>query len=554
MRRILTVLAAAIMLALAASAAWAEGIVKSTERAHLDALNRERAANGAEELAMSTALTEAARIRAKEIVTRFEHVRPSGAQPYSAISGWEQNKWAWGTVAENIAKGDRTVDNVINGWMNSQGHRDNMLDKSFNYCGLACYEDASGNRYWVQLFSVYSPDSDPLYEPQGQSENSGPIFNVDGAAYPDPSFDANITDLYTGAALGNMASVVKPAQDAGKMTLVIFTYGRCNYSKNFFSEFGKTVGLGNRDDLSIVVYSYDGHEGVKKWIDDGAAASKGWNNIKFVRGTPYPLLADAVNKAYKSGSHYQSEGASTPFAILLKGGRIVAFSDTPQSGLSTKWLNKINAIASGSDSSGGTDDDEQQANDPDYGTGYDAASDTRASYATSADAGVEVRDHAAVSRDDPTFKAVNDFAGGTSRVQLRDGSSSRSVFFTQSGFVQAVSLDVRHEGHDDGAVTIELTPAAGSSFMSTIKYFGLVRRKDGTGCSLFPGTVGGGKLRVTIEPVGDFFSTNTVAIYKGAYKEDTPPPSGGGSGGGCAAGAATAAAACALLFVRRRKG
>lgn len=547
MRKILTALAASFLFALIATQAWAAGIVTSTERAHLDALNRERAANGAEELAMSTALTEAARIRAKEIVARFEHTRPSGAQPYSAISGWEQNKWAWGTVAENIAKGDRTVDNVINGWMNSDGHRENMLDKSFNYCGLACYEDASGNRYWVQLFSVYSPDSDPLYEPQGQSENSGPIRDVaGGAAWPDPSFDAAVTDLYSGASLGKMASVVGPAQDAGKMTLVIFTYGRCNYSKNFFSEFGKTVGLGNRDDLSIVVYSYDGHEGVKKWIDDGAAAAKGWNNIKFAKGS-YILIADAVNKAYKSGSHYQSEGASTPFAILLKGGRIVAFSDTPQSGLSAKWLSKINAVA------GGTDDDSQD-DDTSSGTGYDESTGERASYAISADAGVELKGHAEVDTGDQSFKAVDAFADGTSRVQLTEGGNSRSVFFTQSGFVQAVSLDVRHEGHDDGAVTIELTPAAGSSFMSTIKYFGLVRRKDGTGCSLFPGTVEGGKLRVKIAPVGDFFSTNTVAIYKGAYKEDTPPPSGGGSGGGCAAGAATAAAACALLFVRRRKG
>lgn len=163
--------AAAVLLALlAASAAFAEGVDTTVESAMLEATNAARAAAGKDALILSTALTEAARIRAKESATLFDHTRPApneGDQPFTAIVGWEENKVAWGAVGENLAKGAPTPQKVVEGWMASAGHRKNILGEEhpFTHIGLGCYVDGDGTRYWAQLFSVSVPSDDPPLAP-----------------------------------------------------------------------------------------------------------------------------------------------------------------------------------------------------------------------------------------------------------------------------------------------------------------------------------------------------------------------------------------------------
>lgn len=105
-------------------------------------VNAERAAAGLGNLIVDADLTAAACVRAREIVERFSHTRPDGSS-WSTVSGKANG--------ENIAMGYRTADAVMAGWMNSEGHRENILRASFGSIGVCAYT-VNGVTYWVQLF------------------------------------------------------------------------------------------------------------------------------------------------------------------------------------------------------------------------------------------------------------------------------------------------------------------------------------------------------------------------------------------------------------------
>ena len=105
-------------------------------------VNSERAKVGAKALTVDADLTAAANIRAKEIVTLFSHTRPDGTS-CTTVS----NK----VMGENIAMGYTNASRVMDGWMNSQGHRENILRSYFGSIGVGAYR-YNGTMYWVQLF------------------------------------------------------------------------------------------------------------------------------------------------------------------------------------------------------------------------------------------------------------------------------------------------------------------------------------------------------------------------------------------------------------------
>ena len=114
------------------------------ELAVIDMINDHRVAEGLGTLAYSAELSAAADIRAKEIVSNFSHTRPDGSLWYTAGTG---------IMGENIAKGYSTSDTVVDAWMNSEGHRKNILTKNYTTTGVGCYYDsATDTYYWVQLF------------------------------------------------------------------------------------------------------------------------------------------------------------------------------------------------------------------------------------------------------------------------------------------------------------------------------------------------------------------------------------------------------------------
>ena len=111
--------------------------------------NSARSQNGYAALVEDGALSEAAAVRAREIARSFSHTRPSGASFSSALS---ESGVSYLRAGENIASGQKTASEVVNAWMNSPGHRANILNSSYSRIGSASV-NIDGTLYWVQLFA-----------------------------------------------------------------------------------------------------------------------------------------------------------------------------------------------------------------------------------------------------------------------------------------------------------------------------------------------------------------------------------------------------------------
>lgn len=106
------------------------------------AINKIRKENNLSELKWDEDLYDAIIIRSKEISKNFSHTRPDGSSCFTV------SKQLHG---ENIAKGYSSVDRVVEGWMNSPGHRENILRKEFKRTVIGYYKDSFGT-YWCQGF------------------------------------------------------------------------------------------------------------------------------------------------------------------------------------------------------------------------------------------------------------------------------------------------------------------------------------------------------------------------------------------------------------------
>lgn len=116
----------------------------------VDLVNAERVKAGLSELKMDADITAATNVRAKEIKQSFSHTRPNGSSFSTALT--EQGISYRGS-GENIAWGQKSPEQVMDGWMNSDGHRANILNKNFKNIGVGYYQDEKGVNYWVQLFT-----------------------------------------------------------------------------------------------------------------------------------------------------------------------------------------------------------------------------------------------------------------------------------------------------------------------------------------------------------------------------------------------------------------
>ncbi|MCA8923789.1 MAG: hypothetical protein KDD82_18410 [Planctomycetes bacterium] len=115
----------------------------------LNLTNQERATAGLPALAFDTQAQTAAKVHAEDMVGRgyFAHNSPEGWSPADRLQMTEASGYSgWG---ENIAQGHSTPQAVVTAWMNSAGHRANILNTSFTHLGVG-YDEAS--RTWVQVF------------------------------------------------------------------------------------------------------------------------------------------------------------------------------------------------------------------------------------------------------------------------------------------------------------------------------------------------------------------------------------------------------------------
>lgn len=116
----------------------------------VDLVNVERAKEGLSPLTVDTKVQAAAMVRAKECEVSFSHTRPNGSSFATAL---KEQKVSYRSAGENIAYGQRTPEEVMKAWMNSSGHRANIMNANYTTIGVGYYENANGTDYWCQLFT-----------------------------------------------------------------------------------------------------------------------------------------------------------------------------------------------------------------------------------------------------------------------------------------------------------------------------------------------------------------------------------------------------------------
>lgn len=128
-------------------AATSPKAITGFESEMLELCNQQRRANGKPDLTLNKTLCANAAVRAEEISRDdwFSHQRPDGTMCFTAVTV------DYMTCGENIAYGTRTASATVAAWMDSPGHRANILSDEFTQAGFGCYE-LDGVRYWTQFF------------------------------------------------------------------------------------------------------------------------------------------------------------------------------------------------------------------------------------------------------------------------------------------------------------------------------------------------------------------------------------------------------------------
>lgn len=111
-------------------------------------VNIERSKVGAAPLTFAKDLAASAYVRAKELPYKFSHTRPNGSKCFTAMPQIGH------ILGENLAGGQTTPKQVVQAWMDSKTHRDNILSKKFKELGVVYYYQSNSKykHYWVQHF------------------------------------------------------------------------------------------------------------------------------------------------------------------------------------------------------------------------------------------------------------------------------------------------------------------------------------------------------------------------------------------------------------------
>ena len=113
-------------------------------------VNAARAEYGLPALTVDAKVQQAAQVRARESAQSFSHTRPDGSSFSTALT---EAGVSYTRSGENIAYGQTTPQQVVQAWMDSAGHRANILDAGFTHIGVG-YAVVDGTAYWAQLFTA----------------------------------------------------------------------------------------------------------------------------------------------------------------------------------------------------------------------------------------------------------------------------------------------------------------------------------------------------------------------------------------------------------------
>ncbi|WP_019241826.1 MULTISPECIES: CAP domain-containing protein [Bacillus] len=124
------------------------GEVSAFEQKVVELTNAERAKQGLPALKLDTELSKVARIKSQDMKDRnyFDHNSPTYGSPFDMMTKFGIS---YKSAGENIAQGQRSPEEVVQAWMNSQGHRENIMNASYTHIGVG---HVSENNYWTQMF------------------------------------------------------------------------------------------------------------------------------------------------------------------------------------------------------------------------------------------------------------------------------------------------------------------------------------------------------------------------------------------------------------------
>ncbi len=125
--------------------------VKAIENQVVALVNRERTNRGLRPLAANWQLARVARIKSQDMRDRryFSHQSPTYGSPFQMMRSFGIS---YTSAGENIAAGQKTAADVMRGWMNSPGHRQNILNPQFTQIGVGYAKGGSYGTYWTQMF------------------------------------------------------------------------------------------------------------------------------------------------------------------------------------------------------------------------------------------------------------------------------------------------------------------------------------------------------------------------------------------------------------------
>ena len=120
------------------------------EKEVFDLINNQRTQNGLSALKLNTETLRVARIKAQDMVDNnyFSHNSPTYGSPFQMLNSF---KISYKTAGENIA-GNSSNSSAVTAWMNSSGHRANILNSSFNYTGIGVVKSSKYGKVYVQMF------------------------------------------------------------------------------------------------------------------------------------------------------------------------------------------------------------------------------------------------------------------------------------------------------------------------------------------------------------------------------------------------------------------
>ena len=125
--------------------------VKALEAEVIRLVNAERAKRGLSTLTHNWELSRVARYKSQDMIDKkyFAHQSPTYGSPFVMMDNFGIK---FSAAGENIAYGQRTPQEVMNAWMNSPGHRSNILSPTYNQIGVGVAKAANGTYYWTQMF------------------------------------------------------------------------------------------------------------------------------------------------------------------------------------------------------------------------------------------------------------------------------------------------------------------------------------------------------------------------------------------------------------------